>query len=141
MAGGARPSVAPSPCLVWFTWLWPWISFWALSSTPVDLSSCIKVRPSMVGTLKRDGRGILWQFLVSFQVRGAPREGQGWPRESGGGQTTSKSLQNHGKIDETLRKQYPEASWSEKFPDGPFYASLPGYETGQGWTAKAFSRP
>ena len=34
---GGRPSAAP-PLLLWFNWLWPWISLWALRSTP--LYSC-----------------------------------------------------------------------------------------------------
>ena len=31
MGGSPRP---PSPLLVWFNWLWPWMSFWAPRSTP-----------------------------------------------------------------------------------------------------------
>ena len=31
MGSGLR---LPSPWLFWFNWLWPWISFWALWSTP-----------------------------------------------------------------------------------------------------------
>jgi len=64
----------------------------------------------------------LWQLLVRFQVRGAPREGQGDPGGQGEAIGHSNTLETIGKPMKISGKPCPKSIQPGKFPDGPFQA-------------------
>ena len=75
---------------------------------------------SLIGAVRKlmESCGSLWLFLVCFQARGAPGEGQVHipsPHPSLPPKNPSKPM-------EKLRRPFLKAPWPGKSPDGPFWA-------------------